>query len=294
MKSEDYILVKQKYWAKSIGLKLLDKHQCKKKDSDKRYTKKLKKNLFLPLDTEAVDEFRNADGNELSIVNGELPNMCAVHSSSALCVNVFMYWKNKDISDLIDCLGLDKTLINKCSSIHFERKFKISKKFQKDPNIDIAIEDSDAVKKEAIKIIGIECKFSEAYHTKSNKLSPKYLAGLDSLWDGLTNTKELAKTISPEDKESYSYLHPAQLIKHLLALQNNFGDKGYYLLYLWYDVPGKDGYLHREEINKFSDYLKKDGVNFHSISYQELIVNLRNRYYKKHKKYIDYLINRYL
>jgi hypothetical protein len=66
------------------------------------------------------------------------------------------------------------------------------------------------------------------------------------------------------------------------------------LLYLWYDVPGTEGYEHRQEIEAFASIAKADGINFCHITYQEVIFNLKENYYDEHKDYIDYLVERYL
>ena len=70
----------------------------------------------------------------------------------------------------------------------------------------------------------------------------------------IPNLYYFAKSICPD--EIFIYLHSAQLIKHTLGLKRKFGKKGFRLLYLWYDVLGKEGAVHRDEIEKFSETLK--------------------------------------
>ena len=93
-------------------------------------------------------------------------------------------------------------------------------------------------------------------------------------------------------------LDAAQLIKHILGLRTDnekiSKDKKITLLYLWYDVPGTEGYEHRQEIEAFASIVKADGINFRHITYQEVIFNLKENYYDEHKDYIDYLVERYL
>ena len=84
------------------------------------------------------------------------------------------------------------------------------------------------------------------------------------------------------------------MIKHILALNAAFGKNGFRFLYLWYDIPGEEGAVHRREIETFSNVVKADGVKLHSMTYQELIVKLAYRYRQQHSAYIKYLTRRYL
>jgi hypothetical protein len=63
---------------------------------------------------------------------------------------------------------------------------------------------------------------------------------------------------------------------------------------LWYDALGEAGALHRWEIDEFSDIAKADGVMFHSISYQELILKLERTLSDEHRHYVQYLASRYI
>ncbi len=69
--------------------------------------------------------------------------------------------------------------------------------------------------------------------------------------------------------------------------------KKFKLLYLWYDVPGTEGYEHRQEIEYFKK-LVKDKVDFRHITYQEVIFYLKENHYAEHEDYINYLVERYL
>jgi hypothetical protein len=84
------------------------------------------------------------------------------------------------------------------------------------------------------------------------------------------------------------------LIKHILGLKAKVGKSGFRLLYLWYDVLGKEGAVHREEIEGFSDIARADEVKFHAMTYQELMVRLCTDFRQDHDSYIRYLTERYL
>ncbi|MGB2727135.1 MAG: hypothetical protein WBD09_01490, partial [Halobacteriota archaeon] len=115
---------------------------------------------------------------------------------------------------------------------------------------------------------------------------------LESIWNDIPHIYQLAQRISPNDND-FNYLHPAQLIKHILGLKRKYGKNGFRLLYLWYDTLGEEGLRHKEEIERFTEISKDDGVKFQSISYQELILRLRKDCLDEHSEYINYLSNRY-
>jgi hypothetical protein len=70
--------------------------------------------------------------------------------------------------------------------------------------------------------------------------------------------------------------------------------QGFRLLYLWYDVLGEEGVVHRKEIEKFSEIVDRDGVSFKSITYQELIARLSEHVRDGHRQYVEYISTRYL
>jgi hypothetical protein len=175
-------------------------------------------------------------------------------------------------------------------SIKFEEKYPVHDGFKKHPNIDVVIHNRAGSK---FKRFAIECKFSEAYQGRQRHgLKAKYL-DLDNLWAGLSNLRELAVEISPDDRR-FQHLHPAQLIKHTLGLRRQFGSRGFRLAYLWYDVPGADGHRHRQEIELYAKTARADGLYFHALSYQELIATLVTKQHVEHSEYINYMSDRYL
>ena len=88
MKGYEYILAKQTAWADNCGILLVG---SKGKRGRPAYTPKLHQNLFQALLPEVRESFAAGDGGELG--SPGLPGkMQAVHSSSALGVNVFQYW----------------------------------------------------------------------------------------------------------------------------------------------------------------------------------------------------------
>ncbi|MAM30376.1 MAG: hypothetical protein CMC13_15265 [Flavobacteriaceae bacterium] len=293
MNGFNYIKAKQQNWEKRHGLELLG--GTKPNRGEKNYVVNLTSNIYnQKLSNITLQDFKKGDGNETKDTTSRLAKMKALHSSSALPVNVFQYWQEKDVSPLLSACKLinrrpfnSDTLLN---AVRFEQKFEICdnrKDFPKKPNLDVVIEYNNQV-------YAIESKFTEPYKGKPKGLREVYTSTqLDKLWKGLTHLQVLANSISPNNNE-FRYLDGAQLIKHILGLKNIHGKSGFTLLYLWYGVIGKDGGAHRKEIEKFSEIAKKDNIKFRHITYQEVIVKLSKEYYDENKNYLDYLSDRYL
>lgn len=286
MNGYHYILAKQTEWAKNQGLDLIG---SKVNRGRPVYTNKLDYNLFQPLLPDVRKAFAAGDGSELG--SSGLPGkMQALHSSSALGVNVFQYWKSVSAVPVIAAAcGLCRGGSQVSCGIHFEERYPIKDSFGYHPNIDVVIHNSPTAK---IQRFAIECKFSEAYSThKHGGLKSKYLE-YDEIWSDIPNLRAFAERISPDDRD-FIHLHPAQLIKHILGLKRQLGREGFRLLYLWYDVLGEQGKRHRDEAEKFFGVAKHDGIKFHSLSYQELITKLANQLRTEHHEYIRYLTERY-
>jgi hypothetical protein len=290
MNAHGYILSKQIQWAHRNNIRLIG---SKGNRGRKAYTQKLDDNLFEPLLPETESNFKEADGVEL---NRNPCKMQAVHSSSALSVNIFQYWKRiNQIPVIAAACRFCNRNNNTSQGINFEVKFSINDKFRFSPNIDVIITNSP---KSRFKVFAIECKFSEAYSSRKHSgIDPKYIE-LGKIWDDIPNLYQFAKTICPEsldyDQFKFVYLHPAQLVKHILGLKEKFGKNKLRLLYLWYDMIGPESAKHYKEIEEFTKITKADGLYFHAMSYQDLIIKLSEEYRGTHKDYIDYISERYL
>jgi len=284
----EYILTKQTEWARNRGIVLIGSKGERGRPS---YVRELNENLFTPLSPEARDAFSSADGNELGSP-GSPGKMHAVHSSSALGVNVFQYWQLiADVPTVAAACGLCRRGATTPSKLSFEEKYPVNDNFGVHPNIDVVIHNREDSK---IQRLAVEYKFSEAYGAHGHSgLKKRYLDECGALWDDMPNLHKLAESISPDDKD-FLHLHPAQLVKHILGLKRSFGRDGFRLLYLWYDVFGEEGRRHRHEVSEFAVVAKADGVMFHSLSYQELISGMARELRPQHEAYIRYLTERYL
>lgn len=282
MKGKYYIQTKQRLWAKRKGLKL---EGSQGERGEPNYVKILEENLFESLSSDVKEQFEKGDGTELK------SKMRALHSSSAIAVNFFHYWNTKrEVYKIAHACRLCRKDNTSSINVSFEQKFEIGK-FKKHPNIDVVIKNKDE------SIYAIECKFTEAYGNRGHGGIKEDYFDVEfvkpNLWSDIPNIRRFAESISPEDGK-YNYLHPAQLIKHILGLKNKYNKRKFRLLYLWYDVYGDEGVAHRKEIEEFSAIVKQDGIKFSAISYQKLIANLAKYYYDKNEKYLDYLTDRYL
>ena len=283
--ASDYIISKQILWALNNNIKLIGSKGARGRLA---YTQKLRDNLFEPMLPDIKNSFMKGDGGELK---GSPSKMQAVHSSSALGVNIFQYWqKINQIPKIAAACGFCNKTNRRSQNIKFETKHHINEKFPFRPNIDVTIEN---LPKSRFKVFAIECKFSEAYSSRRHSgINPKYIE-LDDIWKGLPALRSVSKKISPEDHR-FKYLHVAQLVKHILGLNKKYGKNKFRLLYLWYDCLGDVGSKHREEIAEFTKKAKADNIYFHALSYQELIIKLSKEYRDTHGDYIKYISNRYL
>jgi hypothetical protein len=291
-----YLIEKQRQWAANHKISLIGSHGDR---GDKLYTENLNDNLLCEFDDDVRIQFEKGDGNELNSSSGA-SKMQALHSSAALCVNIFAYWhktgrENGDnfypVTEILHAAKLIKAGTEKRGKISFEAKFPISEDFTIPPNLDLLIEpDSFSGNIEAY---AVECKFTEPYSSYSHSGLKKDYLLKEEIWEKLDNIHQLACELSPDDNR-FKFLHAAQLIKHILGLNKKYKHGKYRLLYLWYDNLSDQGAEHLKEIQSFAETAEKDGVQFHHISYQNLIMNLAAAYRKNHPEYIEYITERYL
>lgn len=283
----EYIVSKQIQWAKNNNIPLTG---SKGERGRATYTHDLNQNLFEPLLEENQKQFDSGNGQEV-LGSPEIPaKMQALHSSSALGVNIFQYWQKRGLfKEIAAACGFCSRNSNYSESIVFEDKYSIDTKFVIPPNIDIVFHNNES---SHFKLFAVECKFSEAYGGRAHGgLKSKYLDET-KLWTDLAALKKLGWETN-HDAKRYFYLDAAQLIKHILGLKAHDGSKEFKLLYLWYDVLGNEGASHRAEVEDFTKIAKSDGINFLAMTYQELITNLDRDYRAEHSEYIKYLTERY-
>jgi hypothetical protein len=235
------------------------------KDTDvKGYIKSMRPedNLCKTLDNwdQIKDEIGKGQGSELTVDKNGRMKFCALHSSSALCVNNFAMFKQnlKDMSFLKN---------SNFTEAVFEKKLSTG---ISTPNLDFYLENAKT-------IIGIESKFTEYLtpnieHTKENLC--KYfmreeLNFLPRLFDSV-----ILNYINSSDK---MYLNVAQLLKHSIGLLKNKGEKEAILVYIYWKPRNwnpNGGYQiiyeqHNYEIQDFAKKISKY-LTFKYLSYSEL------------------------
>ena len=289
MTALEFIKRKQKDWAEGKDFTLLP-GTIGSETGNKIYFDDYNKNLYAKLSEDNKNAYNKGSGGEIRDTTTRRAPMKATFSSSAIVVNLFQYWQEKNnISPLLEALGFKNNKVEKKGIGGYP------------PHLDVVITTDT-------NNFAIESKFTEPYTKKRNKnshIQDSYTK--KSLWKDLPNIEKLAQAIHDENhhvenceiKESIDnlrktkHLDASQLIKHILGLKSNY-DKNFTLLYLWYDVPGtEEAKEHQEEIEAFASIAKADGINFRHITYQKVIEYLKN-YENEHKDYIDYLVKRYL
>jgi len=284
MKAYEYIVSKQIQWARNNRIDLIGSKGNRGRPA---YTPKLDENLFEPLNPETEKSILDGDGG------GTFWKPCKDASCSFIFRFRCKYFSVLDsinyVHHIASACGLCNRTTKVSKRILFEVKYPATDSFRFSPNVDVVIENSSVSR---YKVYAIECKFTETYGGRDHSgLKAKYL-DLE-IWEEIPHLHKLARFISPKDYQ-FQYLHAAQLIKHILGLKRAFGKTAFRLLYLWYDAFGSEGASHREEINIFLETAKLDGIAFHDMSYQELIVKLASDHRASHKKYVEYITSRYL
>lgn len=245
------------------------------------YTKKVEDNIFgNEIHPETRIEYSKGKGNELR------KHMKALHSSSALVVNVFGYWRrNNRIQEIATICGASGSIIG----MEFEKTHPIKGMENRiPPHLDVEFAGEIP--------IAIESKFTETYNRKTRRNNEDthldiYLDN-DDIWQGIPKIKDLAESIMRQSgaRTDFEYLDVPQLIKHILGLRNSYHN-GFSLLYIWYKVYSEEAFRHEKELNEFKDRIDKE-VDFRICTYQELFNKIR-LIPTVGPSYIEYLHKRY-
>jgi len=246
----DYIANYQLKWATEQKIPFVGYH-----------TKRVEDNLFdNALHPETRKEFQKGKGHELE---GKRAHMKALHSSSALVVNVFDYWRCQNrIQDIARCCGAEGVI----NGMEFEKIHPIKGVNRTPPHLDVEFTGPIPM--------AIESKFTETYHRKTRRDNKDthlhvYLRHGD-IWDGIPKVRALAESIVQQSgaRTDFEYLDVPQLIKHILGLK--CGSSGQFcLLYLWYKIDLDEAKQHEEELASFSTSIEHE-IDFRTMTYQDL------------------------
>jgi hypothetical protein len=243
------------------------------------YTLSLNYNLFKPLSPETESDFSRGRGDELGR-SGTCGKMQALHSSSALVVNIFEYWwQSSKIQVIANLCGFE----GRASAMRFEATHLTPANSTPHLDVEFTADNSE--------VLAIESKFTEHYqrHTRQT-LKEKYMQS--GIWDGLPECEKLAREIYDGrlNRSLFEYLDAPQLLKHILGLYNDCGDH-FKLVYLWYHKPSPETEKHKQEIIRFKDRIDKR-VSFRDMTHQELFENMK-RLSNVDTHYVSYLAERY-
>jgi len=273
MSARTKLVNRQKNWAISAGLS----------PDERGYLSKVEDNLQRPLSTKARQAFDNGSGSELVDTPTRPAKMKALHSSSALAVNVFDNFAGGDSAPLAEALSLDSNI----TDLIFEEQYPTGLGGNP-PNLDVVMTlDSGHV-------LAIESKFTEWLSAKPASkefFKSRYFPEDNRLWElqGLPRTQKLAESIHDGD-EYFRYLDIAQLLKHALGLATKCGSN-FSLYYLYFDSDGQESEVHSAEIARFEGFVGKE-LGFRAMSYQSLFGRVESSG-KADQEYIQYLRDRY-
>jgi len=268
------IRAQQQAWADHLGIK------CDKDG----YTLRLDDNLYCPLSPATLEEFKQGKGDELGD-NEKRGKMQALHSSSALVVNVFEYWRKLGRADVIaKACGAPSGI----TEIRFEQTYRIPVRGIP-PHLDIEFSTFGS---KSISVL--ESKFTEPHHRHTKRIIKEKYFSTPGLWSQLPKSEQLARRIRKESqgRTSFIYLDAPQLLKHILGLTwVKSGPQHFEILYLWYEVPSSEADRHRFEISQFQELIG-DEVHFREMTYQELFKRVKESQLAG-KEYLNYLGKRY-
>jgi hypothetical protein len=259
---------RQREWARTAGLGFDDAGYC------------ASPNANLPwLSTVTRSDFDEADGREFGSP-AKIGKISALHSSSALAVNVFDYWTSRDKSPLAEALG-----ISTIAEIRFERKFETGVK-PRSPNIDVVIYGDNN------ELLAIESKLLEPFSGKRRGgIQDKYCPAGAERWAalGLHGAQQAVDAIRAG--EAFQFLDVPQLLKHMLGLARS--DRDWKLLLLWYAPSQSAEDSMNAEIARFKILLGPDGERFIARTYQHFWKALTPLLGQKDNAYAQYIRSRY-
>ncbi|KAA6316272.1 hypothetical protein EZS27_033393 [termite gut metagenome] len=213
------------------------------------------------------DELNEGAGNELT------SKFCAVHSSSALCVNNFTPFKEN--FKKVDFLGYSDF-----SEAIFEKK-QPTGLIGTPPHLDFYLENNNT-------IIGFESKFTEYFTQKL----PNHDKNLEKYYNNNILSGYLPNGFNNEIIKYHicypnkMHLDVAQLIKHTIGLLKNKNGKKAILVYIyWQPENWKDFDIckeHKKEIEEFACKIKCF-IDFRAFSYLDFWeCYKKNDLFKKH------------
>ena len=252
------------------------------------YLPSVRANLFQAMTAPTKIAFSEGSGSELKDRAGRPAKMRALHSSSALAVNVFDYWVSRDCRPLQQAIGMQSAI----DAIAFEAQYPTGLSGSA-PHLDISITAQSGF------VFALESKFTEWLTRKDRKsdapFKAKYFANQAKHWQsaGLPKCQQLASAMyagyKRGDRGIFRHLDAPQLLKHALGLATSL--KEFSLGYIYYDTPGPETAHHKSEIEEFNHRVGAE-LNFQAMSYQSFFQKLKDNT-NEDSDYLNYLESRY-
>jgi thiol-disulfide isomerase/thioredoxin len=267
---------------------------------NKDYLLDLTENLFVPFHNRTDEDylaFKKGKGKELE------EKLRAPHSSAALCVNFFKYWKEKDPIGFYKILWetiRSKKLGQNENLSQVEYEFEAEHLFGNNETrqtgrpgyIDLEVRTKDGME-----LIHIESKFTEDFPMVTRYLEANLTNGKIHNREAYRNLFETYFECEPDELMNGSELSKCyQLAQRLLFVVENANDHyaSYpeaHVLFLHYDYDGFD-----KDLLDFPSAIKKPYKDqFKILSYQSLFEALQNSFLnvERHKGWFEYMRRRY-
>ncbi|TFG85789.1 MAG: hypothetical protein E4H19_07785 [Chromatiales bacterium] len=275
MASRRQLLRRQRRWAQRAGLAV----------DAAGYLPTVSENLRAPLSASALADFNARGAAEFHDGERHVARMRAVHSSTALGVNLFDHWNTADPAPLAAVLGLPAPVVRLVFEPHLPTAAGGS---PANPDLDIELGSGE--------LVAVECKFSEwlvPSRKRRDVFDGRYFPAGPGVWleAGLPACQALADDLQ-SGREYFRYLEADQLLKHSLGLQAARQSR-WALIYLYFEWPGPIGLAHQAELQRFAERVKGE-AGFSSTTLQAVSAGLCESAAPVEAGYLDYLQLRYM
>lgn len=235
-------------------------------DEARGYTTTIDANLRACLSDAARRELGAGKGQELGTPDRP-GKIAAPWSSTALVVNVFDFWRDRDLQPLATALGTSRPFTG------LQQEAKFSTGFGNTPaHLDVVLDGE--------RLLAIESKFLESFEAgdsgKSYKdFKPVYLDDRTrERWFGMNRLRALAQSIV-DGHRLFRWLDAPQLMKHALGLRRS--GRPFELLLLWHRPreAARQAAEKERELAVLQEAMIADGVDFRALTYREMFARLR-------------------
>lgn len=250
-------------------------------------------NLFSPLSQVTRAELSSSHPSALcdGEKTGELSALC---STAALVHNMFDFWRGRPAAPIERACGSQE------SPGPLELRFAATGSAQPSPG-QPPPEPADVVLTTETKPTVIAASFLEPYTRVDNQPTPELL-DVSTAWHGLQACRNLALDLRC-NSQRFRHLAVARLVEIGQSWTCDLGERGFRLLYLWYDGGGPAADRIRAEIDRFRMRVGGE-LAFEARSWQEFFRDLRSPlgeasapgtppHDDAHEHYLQYLSSRY-